>query len=418
MPNDFYGGVGVDLLYPSGLGINTYSEPEWSSAQIVSMPQQTSHESYQQHQASMPTTDYQDAYPTPDGTSRPPPIEVSSVPHHMLNIPRPKSSPSTFGPNVEDLLFSENPFKFKQDDFRGENYPSFSFPSPVPSGKSSPYFGAQPDYSSSARTSPSRHVPIAPDPLGMRQLQSMKRMREDEEYEQAYGRKRKRTASASGPVELNEEEQLLLKLKEEENLPWKDIATRFQTDLGKTYQVPALQMRFKRLRERMRSWTDADIKALEEAYGYWEKCQFDIISSKMLEFGASECWSSKHCARKWHELYPHGQRLVLHPHSGYAAAQWSDAPSFQQQPQYASVPSSADASPWQFLPDPWTSGHASPVDSVISNQHGLVGTPQQTPVPAYRSMTPQTVSRRSLTPQPSSAGLGSARQTPQPSATI
>ena len=57
--------------------------------------------------------------------------------------------------------------------------------------------------------------------------------------------------SQAGPVELNEEQQLLLKLKEEENLPWKDIAVRFQTDLGKSYQVPALQKRFKRLRERL-----------------------------------------------------------------------------------------------------------------------------------------------------------------------
>jgi hypothetical protein len=265
MGNDnFYGGVGVDMLYPQGLGINTYSEPEWSSAQIVSMPPATTGDSYPRYQAPMPPPDYQDAYPTPEtsNTSRPPPI-ISPLPQHLHNIPRPKSSPSTFGPNVEDLLFTENPFKFKQEEFRNDNYhQSFAFPSPVQSAKSSPFFGAQPEYPNSSRTSPSRHIPIAPDPLGMRQLQTMKRMREDEEYEQTYGRKRKRTSSSSGPVELNEEERLLLKLKEEENLPWKDIATRFQTELGKTYQVPALQMRFKRLRERMRSWTDADVSPI------------------------------------------------------------------------------------------------------------------------------------------------------------
>lgn len=84
-------------------------------------------------------------------------------------------------------------------------------------------------------------------------------MREDEDHSDYSQRKRKRALSQSGPVELNDEEQLLLKLKEEENLPWKDIATRFQTDLGKSYQVPALQMRFKRLRERMRCWTETDV---------------------------------------------------------------------------------------------------------------------------------------------------------------
>lgn len=182
----------------------------------------------------------------------------------MANITRPKSSPSTFGPNVEDLYFPENPFKFRQDDYRDYNF----FPSPQASGRSSPYLGNsefQPPAPTSSRNSPARQmpVPIAPDPIGMRQLQSMKRMRDDdaESEHSASGtqRKRKRAVSSTGPVELNEEESLLLKLKEEENLPWKDIAARFQSDLGKTYQVPALQMRFKRLRERMRAWNDNDV---------------------------------------------------------------------------------------------------------------------------------------------------------------
>ena len=91
-------------------------------------------------------------------------------------------------------------------------------------------------------------------------MNALKRMRDEEDQYSEYGqKKRKRAPSNAGPVELNEEEQLLLKLKEEENLPWKDIAVRFQTDLGKSYQVPALQMRFKRLRERMRTWTDTDV---------------------------------------------------------------------------------------------------------------------------------------------------------------
>ena len=188
----------------------------------------------------------------------PPPIEISHLPAHMLNIARPKSSPSTFGPNVEDILFPENPFRIR------EEYPQFNFPmSPVPSAKgSSPYYGNESYVPSTTRSSPQRHnpIPIAPDPVGLRQMNALKRMRDEEDFQEYSQRKRKRAPSTAGPTELNEEEQLLLKLKEEENLPWKDIATRFQTDLGKSYQVPALQMRFKRLRERMRTWTDTDVR--------------------------------------------------------------------------------------------------------------------------------------------------------------
>lgn len=177
-----------------------------------------------------------------------------------MSYPRPKSSPSTFGPNVEDLLFPENPFRMKEE---GYPTPVYSMsPVPMPQKAHSPYFPSDFTPSTNPSVSPNRAapIPIAPDPNGVRQINAMKRMREDEDASEYGQRKRKRAPSQAGPIELNEEEQLLLKLKEEENLPWKDIATRFQTDLGKSYQVPALQMRFKRLRERMRSWTETDVR--------------------------------------------------------------------------------------------------------------------------------------------------------------
>ncbi|MCJ1484080.1 hypothetical protein MMC06_004248 [Schaereria dolodes] len=311
MPSDqFYGGAGVDLLYPNSMmNSNPFSDQDWSS----SIPP-------------LPSLDYETPYPT---SRVPPPIKVSPVPSHLVNFARPKSSPSTFGPNVEDLLFAENPFRI-----RSEEYPPITFPmSPVASNKApSPYFGGE-QFPCTTRSSPARHgpVPIAPDPVGLRQMNALKRMRDEEDFAEFGQRKRKRAPSNVGPVELNEEEQLLLRLKEEENLPWKDIAVRFQTDLGKSYQVPALQMRFKRLRERMRSWTDTDVQALEQAYDYWEKFQFDIIAAKMLDFGASERWPAKYCARKWEELHP------------------------------GRVPFQSNPS---FLQDPWASEHCSPEESL------------------------------------------------------
>lgn len=201
----------------------------------------------------------QNVYETPYPTPRipPPPIEITPLPAHVMTYPRPKSSPSTFGPNVEDLVFAENPSRMKNEDYHQQLYSM----SPMATTKApSPYLGG--DYAPpNLSISPGRQglIPIAPDPVGLRQMNAQKRMREEEEYSEYGQRKRKRTPSQSGPVELNEEEQLLLRLKEEENLPWKDIAVRFQTDLGKIYQVPALQMRFKRLRERMRTWSETDV---------------------------------------------------------------------------------------------------------------------------------------------------------------
>ncbi|KAI4279516.1 MAG: hypothetical protein LQ337_000217 [Flavoplaca oasis] len=322
MPFDSFNcGTGTEVLYPHNIMNSHFSEPEWTSSNPVLLG----------------PDDYETSYPAP---RIPPPIEVSPLPGHVVSAPRPKSSPSTFGPNVEDLLFPENPFRLKSDEYMPPMYSMA--PLQTSNAPATSLYGA--DYGLSTTTmSPIRSgpIPIAPDPIGLRQMNALKRMREEEDYSDFNQKRRKRAPSQTGPVELNDEEQLLLKLKEEENLPWKDIAVRFQTDLGKSYQVPALQMRFKRLRERMRTWTETDVQALEQAYDYWEKFQFDIIAAKMLDFGASERWPAKYCARKWDEIHP--GRLPFNAQS-------------------------------HFLQDPWDTGHCSPVDSM--SHHSLSHSPR------------------------------------------
>jgi hypothetical protein len=176
------------------------------------------------------------------------------------------------------------------------------------------------------------YLPIAPNPAGLRQLQTPhKRKHSDDEYDvqtvlgspqpsQGHhshshslsgtlppAAKRQHRASpglhmlatpslgftgaaataaaASTPstsaVEISEEDSFLLRLKDEENLTWREIASRFQSDLSKTYQIPALQMRLKRLRERMRTWTDVDVQALRMAHEFWLTNKFDIMASKV-----------------------------------------------------------------------------------------------------------------------------------------
>ncbi|KAI4607878.1 hypothetical protein J4E83_009422 [Alternaria metachromatica] len=53
--------------------------------------------------------------------------------------------------------------------------------------------------------------------------------------------------------EFSEKDRLLLQLKEKEHMPWKDIAVRFSEVFGTDYRnrIPALQMRMKRVRERI-----------------------------------------------------------------------------------------------------------------------------------------------------------------------
>ncbi|KAL8741710.1 MAG: hypothetical protein Q9190_005712 [Brigantiaea leucoxantha] len=268
MPSDpFYGGTGVEVLFPNDIMNNHFSEPEWNPPNSVCrQPPLWQEFGYPVliacsfvcfKQVLLGPSDYETPYPA---SRIPPPIEVSPLPGHVVSYPRPKSSPSTFPSNVEDLLFPENPFRLKTEDYPPPMY-SMAPIQPTKAATTNSYFSGDYGMTTAASASPIRSgpIPIAPDPVGLRQMNALKRMREEEDYSEFNQKRRKRAPSQAGPVELNEEEQLLLKLKEEENLPWKDIAVRFQTDLGKTYQVPALQMRFKRLRERMRTWTETDV---------------------------------------------------------------------------------------------------------------------------------------------------------------
>lgn len=149
--------------------------------------------------------------------------------------------------------------------------------------------GASPG-SSQIDVAPSKpYLPLAPDPAGFLVLSDQKHAREEEPSDSSVARRRKRQQSTTLlPTDLSEEDSLLVSLKESEDLSWKDIAERFQSHLGKTISVAALQMRYKRLREKFRVWTDADVRALQHAHGFWEKNAFQIVSAKVLRFLPTE----------------------------------------------------------------------------------------------------------------------------------
>ena len=199
---------------------------------------------------------------------------------------RPRSSPSTFGPNGDPVVWTGNPGlgikHANTDDFStSSGYPS----GPAPAVRSqSPYFSSYVPGEINAPQPRKPYQTIAPNP--MYEKSPLKRSRTEEASPEAPQTSKRRKSSSCGmpTPELNEEDQLLIRLKEDENLPWKDIAARFLSDLGKSYQVPALQMRFKRLRERIRPWTDVDLNALRMAHEYWEKSKFEIISQKVSIF--------------------------------------------------------------------------------------------------------------------------------------
>ncbi|KAI9786018.1 MAG: hypothetical protein M1816_008170 [Peltula sp. TS41687] len=192
-----------------------------------------------------------------------------------------------------DLTFSEhNPLGIKRE---GSEQAFSLSPAPSTNAPTPSYLPVSGAYGSTSSL-------LGQDPtFGIRPKRT--RVDDDSGSESISKRTRRSIVSQLNP-DLNEEERLLLQLKDQDSLPWKDIAIKFQQLLGRNYQVPALQMRYKRLREKLRIWTEEDIQALQQAHDYWEKFKWDIIATKMLDFSCRDKWPAKYCHRKWQELHP------------------------------------------------------------------------------------------------------------------
>lgn len=100
------------------------------------------------------------------------------------------------------------------------------------------------------------------------------------------------------------DEQVLMQLTEVDRLPWKEVMVRFRERTGKNMKVPALQMRKKRLVERLRVWTPSDERALTLAFQDQNKLKWDQVAQAMLKYGCVEKWSKEMVQKKWYEMHP------------------------------------------------------------------------------------------------------------------
>lgn len=196
---------------------------------------------------------------------------------------RPRSSPSSFTPshtpNPVDYNCFINPLGISTSN---EPYYTGSYTGMGP---------GSPRWSSSTVEMPvdlyapqprRSYTAIAPHPLAHQPRTNKLKRGPDDDQSADSPRKRTMSYSSTGPdPTLNEEEKVLIYSKEEKNMSWKQIQKNFEDEVGKSLQIPALQMRYKRLKDRLRKWTEDDIKALHEAVGYWERSKWEIISQRV-----------------------------------------------------------------------------------------------------------------------------------------
>ena len=217
--------------------------------------------------------------------SHPQYAQAQAFPQHFKDPSRPRSSPSTFGPSAESFVWpvTSSGLGIYNTSTAGQPTPpvTSTFPPTVFQ------YPIEEQYTSSTASPPEIRHPqprrsytsIAPNPSS---VPKGKRQREDDERtETSSSTKRRKRTSSVASADMSEDDRYLVQLKEDENLPWKDIATRFHTDKGKNFQVAALQMRYKRLREKYRVWEEQDLNALRLAYEYWDKYKWEIISAKV-----------------------------------------------------------------------------------------------------------------------------------------
>lgn len=212
--------------------------------------------------------------------------------HHASAPNRPRSSPSSFGPAPDSI-------QWPTPNALGIHFQPEVAAAPATVPATSHGFEPRPSrHQFSVSSTPELRQPrplrpyhsIAPSPAGTSTTAPATKRRMTDDDEAFLGAevssrvgtpKRRKRASSVNSTDLSEDDRFLVQLKEDESLPWKEIAARFIADKGKTLQVAALQMRYKRLRERSRAWEDRDLNALRLAHEYWEECKWDIISQKV-----------------------------------------------------------------------------------------------------------------------------------------
>lgn len=125
-------------------------------------------------------------------------------------------------------------------------------------------------------------VPILPNPDGPFPGIGQKRSASDAEMTPDTRPAKLRRGSSLSPsnIELKEEEILLHQFREE-GCSWKETADRLYKETGHQLKVPALQMRLKRLYERLREWSEADVQALRLAVEWHQSKMFEIVCSKV-----------------------------------------------------------------------------------------------------------------------------------------
>ncbi|CUS13387.1 unnamed protein product [Tuber aestivum] len=181
-----------------------------------------------------------------------------------------------------------------------ESHPSLDYPLSLSSMPllSSPSYTAPTTTSSpppptlytAAQTNPFKR-PYQPDPTPVSSPQAMPPTK-------------RRKSTSKEAWTMTEDDNLLLQLKDDEGLPWKAIAGKFR-DMGRgEFRVPTLQMRYKRLKEKMRVWDIEDIQFLKEAKEHVEKQKWELISQKMLELGCKKKIPAVTCEKKWKEISP------------------------------------------------------------------------------------------------------------------
>lgn len=253
--------------YATPYSSTTVESQPWSSYARASVPDISDTYTYAYHQQQQ----------------QPQQLQHHHVPH-FKDPTRPRSSPSTFGPSPDVVPWPTTTGLGIQ--YTGVAAQPASTTATYPPNVFQTY-PMEEQYSTSSppeirQPQPRRpYTSIAPDPAGVAAAKRRRDTDEDRISEgSSSGKRRKRTASVAS-ADLSEDDRFLVQLKEEENLPWKEIANRFQTDKSKSFQVAALQMRYKRLREKFRLWEDLDVNALRLAHEYWEKYKWEIISAKV-----------------------------------------------------------------------------------------------------------------------------------------
>lgn len=227
---------------------------------------------------------------------------VDSATHHGLGI----SGPTTTNYVQPGIFTYDHPHREALDNH-------FSPESQVQGFGLRPLDGPSQPNTPVTRRKPGRdhHVPIAPNPDGLRKMHCDKKRRQVAEVSLRRGSAtRRNSGQKSKSSQMERENDAVQLMRTQRNLSWREIVIRINAQFGTNYSASCLQMRMTRMKHRAQQWPEEDVSMCPLSTSFPTYASL-IIFYRSERFSKHMNSGNRQSLRSYHRRFVPTMKLVI-----------------------------------------------------------------------------------------------------------